>query len=162
VNKYLKQAANIIECRILHAEFYKEQLTGNSPNNAIGLASHYCEFGQYEGLAPSGYFDPLYYAQVNPDLSAVDNLSLHYVENGKREGRWSSLAAHLVAEGLDDIAIEEELIPEPDLAPSDPDYIHSLARALRSLDQEPQYFSGKAYYARYPDVGEQPLHPLIH
>lgn len=162
MNKYLKQATKIIEGGIFHEQFYKEQLTGNSPNKAIDLASHYCEIGQYEGLSPSGYFDPLYYAQVNPDLSAVENLSLHYVENGKREGRWSSLAAHLVAEGLDDIAIEEELIPEPDLPSSHPDYIHSLARALRSLGKEPQYFSGKAYYARYPDIEGQPLHPLIH
>lgn len=162
VNKYHKQAASIIKTGIFHKDFYKSQLANVELDESIDLACHYCEFGQKQGLAPSGFFDPAYYLMLYPDLFKVGDLTDHYLENGRKEGRSGSLAAHLIAENLDDLAIEEGLVPKPSLARSDPDYIHDLAWSLRAIDKDPKYFSVIFYYARYPDIEGQPLHPLIH
>lgn len=162
MSKYRKHAVDIISSGIFKDDFYRDQVAEARDLDEIELACHYFEFGQYRGISPSGEFDPEYYLRVNPDLRGVEDPTLHYVENGKREGRSSSLAAHLIAEELDELAIEEGLIPQPDLAPSDPDYLHALAVALRMLDRDPNYFSGRYYFSRYPDIEGQPLHPLIH
>jgi glycosyltransferase involved in cell wall biosynthesis len=58
------------------------QLSGISP------IEHYVRIGEASGLSPALLFDPEFYGQRNPDVSATGcNLFAHYISFGRNEGR---------------------------------------------------------------------------
>ena len=73
------------------AELFDEaSYTVRARLTATGLdpATHYALVGERLGIAPSAAFDPAYYLELNPDVGAgAVNLLLHYVNNGRTEGR---------------------------------------------------------------------------
>lgn len=152
----------MVESGLVDVDFYWTVQNGFRPVTPLDAAWHYVRIGEKRGYAPSGMFDPVYYRQVNPDLSGIGNLAEHFVRSGRAEGRIGSLAAHLVAEDLDEIAVKEGCIPQPAADRDSPDYINALALALRSVDTDPRYFSRKFYLERYPDMAGQTIDPLFH
>lgn len=147
---------------IFDAAFYRGQVPDLASSSPVELALHYVERGEQQGLAASGVFDAAYYLRAYPDLSHVGSLAQHFLVHGRREGRASSLAAQLIAEAFDDLAVTEGLIPAPGVGRSHPTYLSALAIALRAIDRDIRYFSRKFYFIRYPDLENQSLDPLIH
>src|SRR4029079_13656981 len=50
---------------------------------------HYLTEGEARDIAPSELFDPLFYRLTNPDVvQAGCGLLLHYIRNGRKEGRY--------------------------------------------------------------------------
>ncbi|MEO6216843.1 MAG: glycosyltransferase [Sphingomonas sp.] len=123
---------------------------------------HYIEVGERQGLAPSSHFDPEYYLRTNPDLRDVGSLARHFIASGRDEGRFGSLTSQLIAEGLDEDAVTEGLIPPPEVGKSSTKYPDAFAIALRSIDQDLQFFSRQFYVSRYPDMASQTLDPVVH
>ncbi|WP_226018776.1 glycosyltransferase [Novosphingobium sp. FKTRR1] len=147
---------------MLDEDFYRGLVQGTSRLSVEDLARHYVEIGERSGHAPGGLFDPAYYMAINTDLVNVDSPLAHYIAHGRQEGRQASLASHLIATSLDEVAIEEGLIPAPAVGPRDPGYPSALALALRAIDRDPDWFSAKFYLERYPDLVGHPVHPLMH
>ena len=155
-------ARELITAGIIDFDFYTEQVPYLAYSTPIDAAFHYLEFGERQGLAPSGVFDPVYYLQSYPDLDKVTNPARHFLLHGREEGRLGSLASQVIADGLDGLAVDEDLIPSPGVATSDAGYLSALARALQAIDTDSQYFSGKFYLMRYPDIANHSINPLVH
>lgn len=157
-----KLARLLLSDAIFDKDFYRSQVPNLENSSPAELVHHYINIGEREGLAPSGIFDPEYYFRTSPDLNGVESLAGHFILSGRREGRSSSLASQLIIEGLDEIAVEEGLIPRPEVDSTSRTYLNALAVALRVIDQDLRFFSRRFYLSRYPDMEGQPLDPLIH
>lgn len=155
-------ALSLLNEGILDFDFYVSQISDVIIPSPIEAARHYLDIGEKSGLSPSGSFDPEYYVRVNPDLQGFPSPTLHYIEHGRREGRPSSLALQLIADELDDIAVQEGLIPAPEVGRSDSGYVNALAVALRVIDEDLRYFSKATYISSYPDLAGHPIDPLVH
>ena len=152
----------IIDDGIFDAEFYRSQVAGLDMLSLPDLVRHYLNVGEQLGLAPSALFDPEYYLAVYPDLIAVASPMKHYLTYGREEGRYGSLAWHLIADELDELAVQEGLIPPPGCDRSDERYVSALALALGALDRDYGYFSKSFYMSRYPDLASDPMDPFLH
>ncbi|WP_428332600.1 rhamnan synthesis F family protein [Novosphingobium sp.] len=152
----------LIDEGIFDERFYIAQLPGFDRTDVSQLIAHYIEFGERQGLAPSGRFDPNYYRKFNPDLAHVEVLIHHYLHNGAKEGRKASLAMELIADGLDLVAIKAKLIPKPEIDTADRSYLNTLAELLRQIDIDPTFFSRQFYCWRYPDIDPNQIDPLLH
>ena len=155
-------AYDILKAGLLDAEFYQYQNPGRTFSSPADMALHYVRYGEQDGLAPSGLFDPRYYLNANPDLKGIDSPIRHFIECGNGEGRPSSLALLLIRENLDEVAVDEGLIPAPLADPDDPEYPTSLAFALSTIDRDMRYFSRKFYLLRHPDIDGLPIDPFYH
>lgn len=155
-------ARDMVREEIIDIDFYSSNEENKRFLNLFDAAIHYLETGEERGFAPSGKFDPVYYLRVNPDLVEAGSPMRHYLHHGRHEGRSSSLASHLIAEDLDEIAVDEGLIPAPEVDRESPDYLDALAVSVRAIDKDLRYFSRKFYFARYPDIENQPLDPVVH
>ena len=173
---------------LFDADFYDSQLRARGLDRGeLSALEHYLQHGDSKGIAPNPLFDPLYYAQTNPDVAAhgVNTLS-HYVKYGFREGRnphplvdlaliadqlgpdfkGDPLTAYLASSGpalrphrlVDPLFIYEA---QRRLAPSDvrPSLVFYLAQDPDTLNPSAD-FDGFAYRQMYPDT--QPLPPLCH
>lgn len=156
--KDLFLAQKMLDEGFLDKSFYIKQAPELLDSSDIEIALHYLMDGEALGLSPSGFFDPVFYRKMNPDLEGADELLRHYLTFGREEKRWASLATQLIAAGLDTLIVQEGLVPAPDVSPSDPYYIHAFATSLTVIDKDPRYFSSEFYLARYPDiVGADPI-----
>lgn len=155
-------AERLLREGILDPDFYAARVGGLAGYSPKDLARHYLDYGEAEGIAPSGLFDPSYYVVVNPDLEGIDRPTEHYVTHGRSEGRAGSLAQQLIDQGLDQIAIDEALVPSPAVDRTDPRYATAFAASLRAIDTDPRYFSTDFYLTRYPDIAAQPINPFFH
>lgn len=69
------------------------QAHGCLPSSGMDPATHYTVVGEMLGFSPSAGFDPLYYAERNPDVvQARIRPLLHYVGNGRGEARLNKAA----------------------------------------------------------------------
>lgn len=162
IDEHAQLADDMVREGIMDVDFYSTNAGNHRHVSPRDAAIHYLEIGETKGFSPSGRFDPEYYLLVNPDLVGSGSPLRHYLRHGKQEGRSSSLASHLIAEDLDEIAVEEGFIPAPDVDRDSPDYLNALAVCLRVIDKDLRYFSRKFYFARYPDIASQPLDPVVH
>ncbi|AIT82872.1 glycosyltransferase [Novosphingobium pentaromativorans] len=158
--KNILLAQQMLDEGIIHKSFYLKQAPELVISSDIDMALHYLNEGERQGLAPSGFFDPVFYRRMNPDLEDVDELLRHYLTFGREEERWASLAAQLIAAGLDTSAVQEGLVPAPDLPTTDPHYVHAFATSLTVIDNDPRYFSSEFYLARHPDI--EGTEPIVH
>lgn len=151
-------AQKMLDEGIINSSFYLNQFPELIYRSDLDIALHYLTEGERQGLSPSGFFDPVFYREMNPDLEDIVELLRHYLTFGREEKRRASLATQLIAAGLDTLAIEEGLVPAPDVPPSDPHYVHAFATSLTVIDKDPRYFSSEFYLKRYPDiVGAEPI-----
>ncbi|WP_324806688.1 rhamnan synthesis F family protein [Sphingomonas sp. LY29] len=126
------------------------------------LARDYVDQGEAEGLSPGPFFDPAFYAHTYPDLAKAECKFAHFIQYGQAEGRHGTFASFLMAEGLDQQAIAEGLVPFPGHGPDHPDYLRGLIDALRKGEADEDFFSAAAYIRFNPDLRDFPIPPLIH
>jgi glycosyltransferase involved in cell wall biosynthesis len=155
-------AERILRDGILDPQFYVKQVEGVQDYSPLEMARHYLEYGEADGIAPSGLFDPQYYLMLNPDLAGIAGLTEHYVRSGREEGRAGSVAQQLIDQGLDEVAVTHNMVPTPSVERSDPRYVTAFAEAMQVIDRDPRYFSNEFYRQRHPDIGSQPIHPFVH
>lgn len=130
-------------------------------------ARHYLRHGAALGFSPSPLFDGPYYLANNPDVAAAGvNPLLHYLDNGRAEGRpiWSVANPEVVARIAASKLFDEDwyrATQAPDVGPdqSARHYLHE--GATRGLSPGPR-FDGPWYLANNPDVAEAGLNPLLH
>ena len=151
-------AQKMVDEGLINRDFYLTQAPDISYLSDVELAEHYLTEGESKGLSPSGFFDPIFYRDMNPDLAGTPELLRHYLAFGRDEKRPASLATQLLDADLDELAIQEGLVPVPSVPPSNPQYIHAFATSLAAMDSDMRYFSKEFYFARYPDViGGDPI-----
>ncbi len=76
----------IIESNLFDPEFYSKQ--ANLEKNNEDLIRHYLHEGWYKGYDPSSEFNTNFYLISNPDVKRTKvNPLVHYITNGKNEGR---------------------------------------------------------------------------
>lgn len=151
-------ARKMVDEGLINRDFYLTQAPDISYLSDVELAEHYLTEGERKGLSPSGFFDPVFYREMNPDLAGTPELLRHYLAFGRDEKRPASLATQLLDADLDELAIQEGLVPVPSVRPSDPQYIHAFAKSLTAMDSDVRYFSNEFYFARHPDViGSEPI-----
>ncbi|MBJ7442421.1 MAG: hypothetical protein JHD35_25860 [Sphingopyxis sp.] len=155
-------AKKIIVNGLIDVDFYNFQIKGQRFTGNTHAAIHYVNIGESEGIAPSAFFDPVYYAESNPDLSGSEILINHYIDFGREEGRHGSLASHLMAENLDKLAVDEAIIPPFNNIGTNFSYIENLAISLQSIDKDLRYFSSKYYLTRHADIQKHNLNPVVH
>lgn len=155
-------ASRLVDAGFIDLDFYNEQLGDAIFLNNMDAAIHYIDSGEKTGLLPCLEFDPLFYLASNPDLAGVDNFAGHFIEHGKGEGRYGTLASLLIAENLDEIAVEEGLIPKPEVGKGSPLYLRSISKSLRMIDNDLKFFSRKHYFICYPDIENQSIEPFVH
>lgn len=153
-------ARKMVDEGLINRDFYLTQAPDISYLSDVELAEHYLTEGERKGLSPSGFFDPVFYREMNPDLAGTPELLRHYLAFGRDEKRPASLATQLLDADLDELAIQEGLVPVPSVRPSNPQYIHAFAKSLTAMDSDMRYFSRKFYRARYPDIGG--TEPIAH
>lgn len=153
---------NIVIDGLIDVDFYNFQLKDQKLIGNIQAALHYVNEGEKQGIAPSAFFDPIYYVESNPDLVGSGSLISHYIEYGRKEGRYGSLASHIIAENLDKIALDEGIIPPLINSGHNFSYIESIALSLQAMDKDLRYFSSKYYLERHSDIQTHYINPLIH
>ena len=122
---------------------------------AAGLdpVAHFCTTGWREGRDPHPLFSTHHYLTSNPDVAAAGiNPYLHYVTIGKSEGR-ASLAP------MSDAAPEQA--PMSDAAPEQAP-MSDAAVARNDLETLRPHFDAIYYTARWPDVLDTEIDPLLH
>lgn len=115
---------------------------------------HYNLYGRFENRAPSPFFDPVLYAQANPDVAnavrdgLISSLFDHFTLYGQDEGRTASLFfdanVYLAANPDVAAAIANGLI--------DSAWDHFLAFGQNEVRNTSQYFDLKDYLEANPDV----------
>lgn len=121
-------------------------------------------------LRPDFRFDPAFYADAYPDLATADlDPAAHYIAHGKAEGRLGNTYAKLrlslpdLDRRLAPLAFDPRL--RAALAAGVPD-IHALLFELMRLgdplDRAVSHFSECFYLARYPDLANADMPPLLH
>lgn len=154
--------AIISNSKLFEVEHYSKQVPELKWQSREDYVQHYISFGEADGLTPSPFFDPIFYARTYPDLSEVESKFGHFLKYGDAEMRHGTLASFLIKENLDLIAIEGNLIPEPRRARGSPDYLRALVRATKSGEKDKAYFSGEIYLRMYPDLRNTSIPPLVH
>jgi glycosyltransferase involved in cell wall biosynthesis len=152
----------IQNANLFHPNFYRNQQDGLENFSDQEALQHYLDVGEGLGLAPSAMFEPWYYRLTNPGLLPEASPIAHFVEVGRQEGRYGSLAQQLHAEGLDVQAIEAGLIPPPAASRTDQNYLYELALSIISAEKDIGYFSRIVYSLLNPDVINAGMDPLCH
>ena len=86
--EYFVFAAELRRSGLFDEKFYA--LSGEARAAGVDPAVHYLSVGESRGYAPSQFFDPVYYREVNPDIAVLGagvNCLHHYVCFGRAEGR---------------------------------------------------------------------------
>jgi glycosyltransferase involved in cell wall biosynthesis len=147
---------------LFDSTYYSDQVPEAAAWSRVDQIRHYLEEGESSGKSPTIIFDAQFYCRTYPDLQRAPNKFAHFVEYGHAEGRLGTLAAFLIQEDLDEVAIQEHLVPDPEVDRSSPHYLRALARAIKRGESDPQYFSGDFYLRMYPDLRSSSSPPLVH
>ncbi|WP_331326175.1 rhamnan synthesis F family protein [Methylobacterium fujisawaense] len=130
-------------------------------------ARHYLRHGAALGFSPSPLFDGPYYLANNPDVAAAGtNPLLHYLDNGRAEGRpiWLVANPEVVARIAASELFDEDWYRATQASDVEPDQSarhYLLEGATRGLSPGPR-FDGPWYLANNPDVAAAGLNPLLH
>lgn len=140
------------------------QLPDFPPDQA---ARHYVQEGAALGLSPSPLFDGPWYLTNNPDVAQAElNPLLHYIDNGRAEGR--PICPYADPEALAQLGGSELFDAEWYQATHAPDSSPSLAarhylREGAALGISPgPLFDGAWYLGNNADVAEAGANPLLH
>lgn len=140
---YFKQYPDVFES-LNSGFFYRLSVSRNRIFQLIGKAvvhpiRHYVWKGVYEGKNPCDFFDTSFYIENNHDVALNGiNPFLHYITNGKNEGRKSQPSWY----DLD----------------GNPDFIKSQAKILK----QSELFDEKYYLEKNIDVKEAGIDPVEH
>jgi FMN phosphatase YigB (HAD superfamily) len=157
--------ARIERSDLFDAGWYRATQTPNV--TADRAARHYLQTGAARGLSPGPRFDGPWYLANNADVAAAgQNPLLHYLNDGRSEGRpicpFTDPAALAPIEGsaLFD-ADWYRTNHAPDLPPNQAARHYLREGAARGLNPGP-LFDGNWYLGTNADVAEAGLNPLLH
>jgi FMN phosphatase YigB (HAD superfamily) len=160
-----KAVARIAASDLFDAAWYRAT---HAPDVAPDQAArHYLQEGAARGLSPSRLFDGPWYLENNSDVAAAGfNPLLHYLDNGRAEGRPTCPVADPELVGR--IASSELFDAEwyranqaPDVAPDRAAQHYLQEGALRGLSPGP-LFDGPWYLKNNADVAAAGQNPLLH
>lgn len=157
--------ARIARSDLFDAAWYRAT---QAPGVALEQAArHYLQEGAANGLSPSPHFDGPWYLATNADVAAAgQNPLLHYLNDGRMEGRpicpFTDPAALAPIEGsaLFD-ADWYQTTYVPDLPPNQAARHYLREGVERGMNPGP-LFDGNWYLGNNADVAEAGLNPLLH
>ncbi|WP_267360213.1 rhamnan synthesis F family protein [Methylobacterium sp. GC_Met_3] len=130
-------------------------------------ARHYLRQGATLGLSPGPLFDGPHYLAINPDVANAGlNPLLHYLDNGRAEGRLiypyvdPETVAQVAASDLFD-AVWYRATQAPDVMLNQAARHYLREGAALGLNPSP-LFDGPWYLENNPDVAAAGLNPLLH
>ncbi|SDO53587.1 Predicted hydrolase, HAD superfamily [Methylobacterium phyllostachyos] len=150
---------------LFDAEWYRATQAPEVPPGQA--ARHYLQEGAARGLSPGPSFDGPWYLANNPDVAAAGlNPLLHYLENGRAEGRPThpyvdpKAVARIANSDLFD-AHWYHATQAPDVAVDQAARHYLQEGASRGLSPGP-LFDGPWYLENNRDVATAGLNPLLH
>ncbi|MGU3329539.1 rhamnan synthesis F family protein [Methylobacterium mesophilicum] len=164
-NRKAVTAQRVAESEFFDAEWYRATQAPDVPLDQA--VRHYLQRGAALGLSPSPLFDGPWYLAKYPDVAAKSlNPLLHYLDNGRLEGRLiclvatPELVARIAASELFDAGWYRET--QALNVPLDQAARHYLQEgAAHGLSPSP-LFDGPWYLEDNPDVASAGLNPLLH
>lgn len=157
--------ARIAAYELFDAAWYRATQAPDVPPDRAAL--HYVQEGAARGLSPSPLFDGPWYLANNADVAAAgQNPLLHYLNDGRSEGRPicpfvdPAALAPIEGSGLFD-ADWYRTTQVPDLSPNQAARHYLREGAARGLNPGP-LFDGPWYLGNNADVAEAGLNPLLH
>jgi len=160
------QAAGIFD-----ASFYRRAYPDVDESRLVPV-DHFVKFGIASARQPSLLFDPVAYADANPDIEGPANAVLHYAFYGRRERRKLSpppidpvrleeVIRIIESEGVFDRAFYSEANPAVADSGMDP-LVHYLASGHRTYAEPSPTQHMRAYVGLHADVRKAGANPLAH
>ncbi|WP_174296820.1 rhamnan synthesis F family protein [Sphingomonas bacterium] len=158
--------AVILDGGLFDARAYAKR-TGLDGSDAEA-AAHYLDHGERDGVAPSGNFDPAFYAAIYADVAhGGGNLLVHYLAYGRHEGRYATLAALKRHADMLRRSRKVKLHRPADARASSPVegltlLEYNLAGGWRGGAGILEGFDDRFYHGAYEDVRRDGLPPAVH